>query len=205
MRSLFVCVAATMGACVEDRHLAADTGAAPAETVIVVDNDGDSNNDGVEDVYQSFGFGTENGSEPYLVIFDNVGLPAVNSNLWLVGYGGGVYESDAANTWFDPWAPLVPYMVEDVRTGWAFRQMRDSLYQTVAVDATSFMAYGAAGWQDVGLGLTSWDDERYVVHHLDGANCPEGSRESTHYLWEVRDGIVLPLTQGIAPPDPTCL
>lgn len=196
-------ITALLGGCAIDRD--ADEADRPLEMTVTDQQGGDSNEDGLEDTFQSFGFGVEDGGEPYLVIFDNPGLPANTLNLWLVGYGGEAYEPEAVNTWFDPWAPLVPYVVDGVRTGWAFRQMRDSLYQAVAVDAAGFTPYDGEGWQNVALGLTPWDDDRFVVYHVDGADCPEGGRESVHLLWEVRDGSVLPLTDGIAPPDPTCL
>jgi|GEM_PF-5807497 len=204
---MFLCLLAT--ACGYERFDETDTDAGkPGDEEETVETtagpDGDSNGDGLEDIYQSFGFGYDPSGHPYFVVFDGPALPPVQSDLWLVGYGGGVYVPEAENTWFEPWAPLVPYTVDKVRTGWAFANMREGRYEVVPVDASSFGPYDGAGWGNPELGLTPYDFSQFTVVRVDGANCPDGGRESTHYLFEVRDGYILPLTQGIAPADPYC-
>lgn len=169
------------------------------------DEIGDSNGDGIEDALQSFLFGYEDNGQPFFVVLNGPGLPAVTTNLWVVGYGGGVYEPESENTWFDPWAPMVPYIVDGVTIGYAFRNIRDAKYEIVVVDANSFEPYEGEGWGNLELGLTPWDDTRFVVTHVDGASCPSGGRESTHFLFAVQNRFIAPLTQGLAPPDEACL
>lgn len=178
----------------------------PAPMIAPRDADGsDLNADGVKDSDQSIGVGHDDAGEPYVVFFAGPQLPAVTTNLWLVGYGGGKYQS-SDNDWFDPWAPLVPFMTADQKlVGYAFLNIREGDYEVVPVDAAGFEPYELEGWTDPLLGMLPGDDPDFIVRHVDGPNCPvEEQRISYHYGFYRVGNEIYGLGDSIAPPDPSC-
>ncbi len=182
-----------------------DSGTEPEDTgpIEPTGPDGDSNDDGLPDEYQSIGVGYE-GNEPYVVFFTGPHLPPFTADLRWIGLGCSMYDGGLDDDWEVPCAPLVPYKVNGVTVGYAFRNIREGIHEGNIVDADSFSINGG-GWAFPGDGQTEFDDPDFFVRHVDGPNCPVDQQRTVIHYGFTRVGLaIIGLGESVAPPDPAC-
>jgi hypothetical protein len=185
---LFIFVAALATAC----HPAPE---APIQTR---SNAGDSNQDNVQDVDQSFGFGYDDRGNLYLTIWNGPKFGMVTEP-WMAGYGNMTY-SGSPNGWEDPFAKMVDYRVDQAVVGKAWANIRDGQYE-VACRSLDAQLGQPDGWCNLGLDRRPGDDMSFMHFQIDGdASCP---RNSWHLLFEVYGGDLYEI-DPLAAPDPTC-
>lgn len=170
---------------------------APVETH---SNGGDSNGDGIQDSNQSIGRGHQEGNgQPYVVYFTGPQLPGDRTNLWQIGFGCSVYDSNMTDDWETPCVPLVPYMVDGVTIGYAFVDIREGTYEGVPFDANG------GNFANLEQLEVTGDEAGFIVTHVDGQDCPVDEQLTAfHYGFRRVGDDIVPLGESVAPPDPDC-